>query len=71
MPQIWSVSCVLLSWLQGRLDAIVFVSEVSNFLCFQGKFQEAGKLYKKTGNDEKVTRYMQGCVNSFWERGWV
>jgi len=35
--------------------------EVLNFCCFQGKFQEAGKLYKKTGNDEKVW-YMYGCA---------
>lgn len=35
--------------------------EFQIFFCFQGKFQEAGKLYKKTGNDEKVW-YMQGCV---------
>ena len=40
------------------------------FSFFQGKFQEAGKLYKKTGNDEKVW-YMQGCFNSLWERGCI
>lgn len=39
--------------------------EFQIFFRFQGKFQEAGKLYKKTGNDEKVW-YMQGCVKSLW-----
>ena len=29
---------------------------------FQGKFHDAGKLYKKTGNDEKVS-YFFNCIS--------
>ncbi|XP_020611190.1 intraflagellar transport protein 122 homolog isoform X2 [Orbicella faveolata] len=36
---------------RGETDEQAFLADV---FAYQGKFQEAGKLYKKTGNDEKA-----------------
>ena len=36
---------------RGETDSLAFLADI---YAYQGKFQEAAKLYKKTGNEEKV-----------------
>lgn len=36
---------------RGESDSLAFLADI---YAYQGKFQEAAKLYKKTGNEEKV-----------------
>ena len=38
---------------RGETESLAFLADI---YAYQGKFQEAAKLYKKTGNEEKVPK---------------